>query len=141
MDTVESRLQRSMNLSRSIERLERSRDALEALLQQSSVPESYRQNIRNDLISVEAEIGRLRAEVPTSEAMDAWKQMDEFDLYQHQGGEAEARIVQNRQKMREPGRMGLAARVAPYATPEQKRKIYPWTEIGGLDVPLEYLIP
>ena len=59
----------------------------------------------------------------------------------HLGGEAEARLAQNRQRMREPGRMGLAAKVAPYLTPEQKRKLYPWTKVGGLDVPLEYLIP
>ena len=54
---------------------------------------------------------------------------------------AEARLVQNRQRLRQPAATPLGQMTAPYATPAQKQKLYPWTKVGGLDVPLEYIIP
>jgi hypothetical protein len=123
--------------------LKRMIKAEEEALKRPDLPEEQVARLQRDLATNKQKLAEFDATNPplAPGAKDAWEGMTPFEQYRHLGGEAEARLVQNRQKMREPGRMGLAAKVAPYATPEQKRKAYPWTEIGGLDVPLEYLIP
>jgi len=118
-------------------RLNRMIKAKEDALNTPDLPEEEAARLQRDLKKAKQELAEFNAANPPipSEAKTAWAGMTPFEQYRHLGGEAEARIVQNRQKMTSP----LAKEI--YATPEQKRKAYPWTEIGGLDVPLEYLIP
>jgi hypothetical protein len=116
-------------------------EGIEAMAEELGLDENQKQSLLRRMREDQKRLAELEEGLPPPEVVAKWESMAPFKQYRHLGGEAEARIVQHRQKMREPGRMGLAARVAPYATPEQKRKAYPWTEIGGLDVPLEYLIP
>ena len=124
-------------------RLNRMIKAKEEALKTPDLPEEQAARLQRDLEKVKQELAEFNAANPPvpSEAKTAWADMTPFQQYRHLGGEAEARIVQNRQLMREQREGLLGSLGAPYATPEQKRKVYPWTEIGGLDVPLEYLIP
>jgi len=123
--------------------LKRMIKAEEAALKDPDMPEEQVARLRRDLEMHKQQLAEFHLSNPpvTPEVKAVWEDMPAFQQYRHLGGEAEARLAQNRQRMREPGRMGLAAKVAPYLTPEQKRKLYPWTKVGGLDVPLEYIIP
>jgi len=135
------RMGEAMDLPNRLQLLERIRGSMKRVLQEEGLTEAERLRVMKDLQETEAKIAQLRPKVPTPETKNTWGKMNDFERYRHLGGEAEARLVQNRQGMREPGRMSLAAKVAPYLTPEQKRQFYPWTKVGGLDVPLEYIIP
>ena len=123
--------------------LKRMIKAEEAALKDPDMPEEQVARLRRDLEMHKQQLAEFHLSNPRvpPEVKAVWEDMPAFQQYRHLGGEAEARLAQNRQRMREPSRMGLAAKVAPYLTPEQKRKLYPWTKVGGLDVPLEYLIP
>jgi hypothetical protein len=122
-------------------RLKRSIEAMEETIKSPDLSEAQVARLRRDLEHSKKALAELDRIKPTPEARRAWEGMTPYDQYRHLGGEAEARLVQNRQHLRDPGYTGLSAITAPYATPEQRRKVYPWTQIGGLDVPLEYIIP
>jgi hypothetical protein len=136
---TQSRLASTRELLR--RRTQGGEEGIEAMAEELGLDENQKQSLLRRMREDQKRLAELEEGLPPPEVVAKWESMAPFKQYRHLGGEAEARIVQHRQKMREPGRIGLAARVAPYATPEQKRKVYPWTEIGGLDVPLEYLIP
>jgi len=120
------RMGQGMDVPSRLQLLERMRGSMQRVLKEQDLTEVERKRVLKDLRETEAKIARLKPKVPTPEAMNAWRQMDDFERYRHLGGEAEARLVQNRQRIQQQA---------------QKRKAYPWTKVGGLDVPLEYIIP
>jgi hypothetical protein len=109
-------------------RLNRMIKAEEEALKNPDLPKEQVARLQRNLATHKQKLAEFNLSNPPvpSEVKEVWADMPPFQQYKHLGGEAEARMVQNRQT---------------YDTPEQKRKIYPWTTFGGLDVPLEYLIP